>query len=297
MIPGNILKKHVIEAIEFLEANGVPNNRLGKKFDLFYNNKKYPPKYTISIANKFANDTELEPDTHSGGNESNNFLIRHGFEIIDKKDNTVYTRSNFDKKFRFIDRQNKHNPNSRCTECKNTIYEMLRTIYGTIKIEHKFSIKTKIEDYKDLYLYNFLEKIYNSLVKNRGFDKFNKARILSPCDIYVVENDFIVELDEIQHFSKARLVSLLNYPSELKLKYNKNYWIELCKKYNASDNDPIYRDEQRAWYDSLRDILPLLDNSFQPTLRIFTGDYEWCSLNQKKHEDIETFKNFIGENN
>jgi hypothetical protein len=29
----------------------------------------------------------------------------------------------------------------------------------------------------------------------------------------------------------------------------------LCEEINAKDNYPPYRDEQRAWYDTLRDFL------------------------------------------
>ncbi len=30
-----------------------------------------------------------------------------------------------------------------------------------------------------------------------------------------------------------------------------------CDRVHARDNEPCYRDEQRAWYDTLRDILPV----------------------------------------
>ena len=294
MIPGNILKKHILKALGMIDRMGVPNNRISKKFDLLSNNKKYPPKYTISIANKIVNNTELNPETYSGGYESNNFLIRLGFKIIDKSNETVYTNRNFDGNYLHISRQNKHISNSRCSECKNTIHEMLRSIYETIKIEHKFHISTKLENYKNLYAYLYLKKIYHSLVKYRGYNNFIKVNSLSNCDLYLVESDFVVEIDEIQHLSTARLISLRNYPIQLKLKYDIDHWIHLCKKYKAVDNSPIYRDEQRAWYDTLRDFFPLIDSSFQPTLRIFSGDYEWCSLNPKNTDDVDCFNNLIG---
>jgi|TARA_B100001971_G_C18210154_1_gene550160 hypothetical protein len=294
MIPGNILKQHILIALDIIDKNGMPKNRASKKFDLLYKNKKYPPKYAISIANKVVNNIELDPEIYSGGNESNNLLIRLGFEIIDKSGKTIYNKNNYPNKYLQINRQNKHTSNTRCTECKNSIYEMLRSIYGTIKIEHKFHISTKLDDYKNLYVFPYLEKIYLSLVKYRGYDDFVKAKTLSNCDMYVVEKDFIAEIDEMQHFSRARLISLMHYPTRLKLNYNIDYWKKLCKKYKVADNNPIYRDEQRAWYDTLRDFLPLIDNSFQPTLRIFSGDYGWCSLNHKSKNDIEYFKSRLG---
>lgn len=49
---------------------------------MFFNSKRYPPKYLISIANKYANGEELHPSDFSGGRESNSYLSELGFEII-----------------------------------------------------------------------------------------------------------------------------------------------------------------------------------------------------------------------
>ena len=40
---------------------------------------------------------------------------------------------------------------------------------------------------------------------------------------------------------------------------------------------PPYRDEQRAWYDALRDLLPSLED-LQATVRLYARDLTWCSL-------------------
>jgi hypothetical protein len=49
---------------------------------LKYNGKTYPPKFAISLANKYANGTELAHDDFHGGDETNNFLKSRGFELI-----------------------------------------------------------------------------------------------------------------------------------------------------------------------------------------------------------------------
>jgi len=54
-----------------------------------YNGKTYPPKFAISLANKYANGTELAPDGFHGGDETNNFLKSRGFEIIPYKPQEV----------------------------------------------------------------------------------------------------------------------------------------------------------------------------------------------------------------
>lgn len=82
MIPNNITKEHILKAINYIDKNGVPGDRESTGYNLIFNGKSYPPKYIISIANKFANNTELNPSLFSGGAETNNFLISYGFNVV-----------------------------------------------------------------------------------------------------------------------------------------------------------------------------------------------------------------------
>ena len=84
MIPSNITHEHVIEAINEIIRNGVPYHRESVKWGLLFNGEQFPPKYVISLANKFANDRELDPSQFSGGHETNSFLRGLGFEIVEK---------------------------------------------------------------------------------------------------------------------------------------------------------------------------------------------------------------------
>ena len=70
--------------------------------------------------------------------------------------------------------------------------------------------------------------------------------------------------------------------------------MELFEKLNKKDNDPPFRDEQRAWYDTLRDFAPIF-LGIKPTIRLFVSDYVWCSLDANKKEDVEIFKKIIGQ--
>lgn len=81
MIPKNIRKSHVINALREIELNRIPPGRGSKKFDLVLNGKKYPPKYALSLANRYANGRQLRPSSFSGGQETNNFLKGLGFVI------------------------------------------------------------------------------------------------------------------------------------------------------------------------------------------------------------------------
>ena len=83
MIPRSIGKEHILKAITEIDENGVRRGRESNRWLLKYNGKSYPPKYVISIANRYANNVELK--NFSGGPETNNFLKRLGFSIIEKE--------------------------------------------------------------------------------------------------------------------------------------------------------------------------------------------------------------------
>ena len=61
-IPKNITKEHIEKAIEEIDASQIPSQRLEQHYSLIENGKQLPPKYVISIANKFANGVELDSD-------------------------------------------------------------------------------------------------------------------------------------------------------------------------------------------------------------------------------------------
>lgn len=95
-IPSNITKTHVLQALKKIDQVGVNPRRQSTKFDLYHNNRRYPPKEVLRMANQIANDYEL---VHfGGGDETNNFLIKLGFMIVLKDTDTIigldYTKNN-----------------------------------------------------------------------------------------------------------------------------------------------------------------------------------------------------------
>lgn len=92
MISKNITKDSVIRAIDKINIEGVPKGRESTKYNIKYMGKLFPPKYTISLSNLFANGTELKPEDFSGGEETNNYLMKLGFEIISYGD--MYNNNN-----------------------------------------------------------------------------------------------------------------------------------------------------------------------------------------------------------
>lgn len=85
-IPKNILKEHIDKAISEVNESQIPNQRHSRNYILVVDSKELPPKYVISIANKYANGLELESDAFNAI-EAKNYLIKNGYEIIYKKMN------------------------------------------------------------------------------------------------------------------------------------------------------------------------------------------------------------------
>ena len=281
MIPKNIRKEHIVKAIEDIDKNGVPKQRGSKKFYLLHNGNHYPPKYVVALANKFTNGYFLDSDEFGGGVETNNFLRGLGFEIIDRISGTsIKTTSKPKQKKTTLKKRH----NERCPECKNRIEQLLNRIYGSVVINHKFDINVQIEDIND----PDLKGVYKALTDYRGYKEFIRAKSLPNCDYYLPEQKMLVEFDESQHFTSARMIALENYPENVEIGYDIVKWIGLCRDIEAKDNDPPYRDEQRAWYDTIRDFLPRL-NGLKPTIRLYAGETKWCDLNPDNEIDLHKF--------
>lgn len=84
-IPKNISRNHLLIAIKDIDSREVfiPEKRQSTKYSIFYNEKFYPPKFVICQANKYANGYFYNSDLFNGGRESNEFLKKRGFQIID----------------------------------------------------------------------------------------------------------------------------------------------------------------------------------------------------------------------
>jgi hypothetical protein len=186
-------------------------------------------------------------------------------------------------------RQVKHN--ERCPKCKERVREFLERIYGDVQTNYRFYLGTRPMDFKNTPYYGKLLEIYRALQNYRGYKEFVKAKNIPRSDFFIPDPGFIVEFDESQHFTIPRKITLELYP-EIELGYDKTKWVMLCEKINAKDNHPIYRDEQRAWYDTLRDFLPLI-KGLKPTVRVFAGDFVWCNLNPDNPSDLKKIESIF----
>ena len=181
-----------------------------------------------------------------------------------------------------------------CRACKERVRELLTAIYGDCRVNHAFLWSSRPEDYSSTPIKNLLLQIRTALGDWRGHRDFIKSAQMPPCDYFVADPPFIVEFDENQHFSRSRLVTLANYPANCAIGFSILRWQQLCGEINAVDDTPIDRDERRAWYDTLRDLLPTTQG-FKPTVRIYAEVVQRCALNAASPADLAIFGQLIGE--
>lgn len=179
-----------------------------------------------------------------------------------------------------------------CRACKERVRELLTAIYGHCPVNHSFPWPASPEDYEQTAIGPALRRICAGLGDLRGHRDFIKSALVPPCDFYVPSPPFILEFDESQHFSRARLMTLSLYPEDVKLGFPLHRWQELCRQIDARDDEPIDRDERRAWYDTLRDLVPTLQG-LKPTVRLYAEEFVWCSLDGASAKDRELFLSLL----
>ena len=290
MIPSNIERRHIIMAIRQIEIKGLPKGRESRKFSLIFDDKPYPPKYTISLANMFANGEELSPSLFNGGDETNSFLSSRGFKVVNKATPKSAAKPITSKKENPAKEWKRHD--ERCPDCKKAVGKMLREIYGRAESNYRFEASANVEGYSGTSFYNGIKKIFSALQNHRGHKVLVRTKNLPRCDFFVPNQGFIVEFDESQHFTLPRMISLQNYPKNFTAGFSIKRWMALCEEIDSKDNAPPFRDEQRAWYDTLRDFLPL-HLGLKPTVRLYAGNRQWCSLDPKNPGDVAVSKKYI----
>jgi hypothetical protein len=180
-----------------------------------------------------------------------------------------------------------------CRACKERVRELLTAIYNDCRVNHSLPWSARPEDYANTAIGTQLERIRTALGDFRGHRDFIKSAQVPPCDYFISDPPFIVEFDESQHFSRARLVTLNNYPDEIQVGFSIPRWQELCRNIDAEDDQPFDRDERRAWYDTLRDLVPLV-HGFKPTVRLYGAELEWCARTASE-PDLAKFRLLLSD--
>ncbi len=267
-----VTRKDVIKAIQKFDKEK-PNYAKSSTTYLIYDNIVYPGKEIRRIAYDIA--FGIEPDHFYGGKNTIDFYENLGFDtywterdreipeyktqIMEingkalekrkiyhlnniKTDDLVLTSSSRDNTIKI----SKHN----MTQQKKYIQDLLYDLFGEVEIEKKYSWATTPRE-EDIYM-----GIIVNMEKICGTRSFAYKKHKIAFDFACEKQKLLIEYDERQHFTKQRKIALLSYPSDLHLYFNKNMWLKACDDINAKmkkRNSP-FRDETRAFYDSVRDI-------------------------------------------
>ena len=298
MIPSRITTAQVEEAIRLIIRDGVPLRRRGRDYCLATRGEHLPPKYTIAVAHQVATGELLSPDRFSGGSESNEFLRRRGFAVTECNCGDSVRHGGAPPTSPKSKRKTRTTPSTRhserCRECKIRVKQLLGRIYGACLRDHRFQWETSLTAYVGTPIGSVLRDVAGVLEGYRGYGigAFVRSKVLAGCDYWVPDAGFVVEFDESQHFTRPRKLALSVYPDAHPLGFPTRRWRKLCEHHDARDNTPPFRDEQRAWYDTLRDLVPSV-RGLQATVRLYARDRVWCSLDPESRADRECFSNLI----
>ena len=65
-------KQNIIDALKFIDENGVPEHNTSVKYVLVSENgKKYPPKYVMAVADHLANGTDISTEAFTSADAKN----------------------------------------------------------------------------------------------------------------------------------------------------------------------------------------------------------------------------------
>ena len=84
MIPNGLTEKHFTQAAAHIDGEGVPVERNSVHYDLVIGEKRYPPKYIVSLAVKLATGKEY-PAGDFNAVEAKNYFQRKGYTVIDRR--------------------------------------------------------------------------------------------------------------------------------------------------------------------------------------------------------------------
>ncbi len=80
-IPKNITREDVVHALQEIQEKGVPSRYGYRTNYVLFENEKFPPKYVIMVANKYANGRELDAsELYTNG--ARKYLRDLGFKVI-----------------------------------------------------------------------------------------------------------------------------------------------------------------------------------------------------------------------
>lgn len=261
---------HVRQACDLYDAGAATPKRPAKSTFLVHNGKSYPAKFIRGLAYRIATGVELDPSKDfTGGEETARFFASLGLATSASAASAAATP--LPPSPPPTAPTPVAPPSTRKYEPqKQALFDLLKKRFGTVECEAEFPwlVVPQQDQLKET-----LASIFQALQAMRGFSTFAGAGRSLRCDFYISSEKLIVEYDERQHFTLQRAKTLELYPQDISLEFDRQEWIKTCNSIKATDPNPPYRDEQRAFYDSLRDILAA-QNGYR-LVRFRQGDFDW----------------------
>jgi len=248
-------REHIDKAIHYYIKNN-PDHPKARSAFLIHEGLRLPAKFILRLAYKEATGHMPPSESLTGGRASVRVLKHLGYDGIYEKI------------------EGRINRNAVKNARRNAFKDILASYFGKVEIEKKFpGIQVP-----DLSNRNVMDKdlrsILNCIESVRGMKVKGQACRLLSFDFYIPTINIVIEFDERQHFTLPRAASLQAYPVSKQIGFDGKRWIQLCQNINAGDNSPEYRDEQRAFYDAIRDIMaPRF--GLKPIVRIYEADVCW----------------------
>ncbi len=269
-------RENVLRAIKTYESTR-PKHHPARSAFLIVSGQRLPAKLIVRLAFQDLTGQMPTSDQLTGGRASVRVLQNLGFDAVYDKPQPTANR----------------NPkkNARRQAFKN----VLAARWGEVKTEERLPGLCVPSLLGRNTMRTDLLQILLAIESMRGLHISGREQHALCCDFYLPVHKVIIEFDEKQHFTLLRAAGLKAYLSEVALGFPKERWIALCDEIRAGDNSPMYRDEQRAFYDSVRDILaPEL--GYKPVVRVFENDVAWEAEPEnspKVREVLDTIERLI----
>ncbi|NNE35032.1 MAG: DUF3578 domain-containing protein, partial [Rhodothermales bacterium] len=74
----DVKREHVLQALAEIERDGIPDRARSSTYDLIHGENRYPPKYVLSLACRYATGEEFPRQFFDGGRESKAFKLLEG---------------------------------------------------------------------------------------------------------------------------------------------------------------------------------------------------------------------------
>lgn len=231
-----------------------PKHRPARSAFLVWRGELLPSKYILRFAFQDATGFMPKPETLTGGKTSNRVLMALGFETRYEKPDKPSGNRNPIKSAR-----------------RAALKRVLEKRYGHVETEWKSPLISVPDLIERTQMSSDIRKIVEALTGFRMMEIRGRKGHKLAFDLFIPKLNLPIEFDERQHFTPLRAVSLRNYPVNARLGFSREKWIRLSDEIRAGDNSPMYRDEQRALYDSIRDLMAP-EIGLSPVVRVFEED-------------------------